>query len=166
MPKWAERAKKIMGNKEGLSFGAKSLEDTVEQSKRIIDDIRFIMESSGFELQANNLSVELMAEVESFYRESSKSSNGETIALGIDNFERLLAVLLGQWIAKEKGGEWIAYEGKNHVFDPVVVKLPSGKHLDVFLFCKQLSKKKGVPGVATGTSLISFASQAESMAFN
>jgi len=165
MPKWAERAKKIMGDQGRSSFGSKSLEETVDQSNRIIDDIRFIMESSGRKLQASQLSVELLAEVEKFYRESAKDSNGEVIALGIDNFERLLAVLLGQWIAKGSGGKWVAYEGKSHVFDPVVVKLPSGKHLDVFLFCKQLSKKSGVPGVSTGTSLIAFASQAESMAF-
>ena len=165
MPKWAERAKRVMRGRGGSTFAIKSLEETVEQSNRIVDDIRFIVDSSGRKLPSSELAVELLAEVEKFYRESAKDPNDKAILLGIDNFERLLAVLLGQWIAKESGGKWVAYDGKHHVFDPVVVKLPNGKHLDVFLFCKHLSRKSGVPGASNGTSLVAFAGQAQSMAF-
>ncbi|HRK17449.1 MAG TPA: hypothetical protein PK970_00700 [Hyphomicrobiaceae bacterium] len=165
MPKWAERAKRVMSSKGRTTFAVKSLQETVEQSNRIVDDIRFIMDSSGRKLTSRELSVELLTEVETFYRESAKDPNDKVIVLGIENFERLLAVLLGQWIAKESGGKWVAYDGKHHVYDPVVVKLPNGKYLDVFLFCKHLCKKSGVPGASTGTSLTAFASQAQSMAF-
>lgn len=162
MPKWADRAKKA-SNRTQQSFGAKSLQETIDEAKTIACNIRFLMESSGVsvdqEIDYDDASMEV---VEQFYRSVAKQPS--SIEFGIDNFERLLSLYLGQSLVEREAGEWVQYEGKYHVVFPVVVRLGDGRHVDVFLFCKSLHQKQ-VSGSPDGHALIKFIETANRMAF-
>lgn len=162
MPKWADRAKAAMAQQGTSQFKQASLDDTIKQVESIVDDIRFVMESSGSSVDPVELTAAGLDRVEAFYRAAIKD---DSIELGADNFERLMAVMLGQCIASSKGGKWVVYEGQHHVLDPVVVQLSDGKHADVFMFCKSLSQKSGVAGANRKQALTSYLENAERMAF-
>jgi hypothetical protein len=82
-----------------------------------------------------------------------------------DQIERLLAIFLGQVLIEQQGGEWVFYRGKYHTVNPVVIKLPSGKHVDVFGFCHDLYLANRVDGARTGEALVRFAQSAEVVGF-
>jgi hypothetical protein len=165
MPKWAERAKSAMARQGDRQFQRASLKETIKQGASIIDHIRFVMESSGAATDGVELSPTGLDRVEAFYRSAMKAGGNESIELGSDNFERLMAVMLGQCIVGSKDAKWAVYEGQHHVLDPVVVQLNDGKHADVFMFCRSLSQKSGVAGANRGQALSSYLENAERMAF-
>jgi hypothetical protein len=76
-----------------------------------------------------------------------------------------MSLALGQFIVESGKGEWVVYDGKSHVFDPVVIRLQNGAHLDVFLFCSHLAKKNAIGGASSGRALVSFVDSAESLSF-
>ncbi|MBR9803376.1 hypothetical protein GYB59_17555 [bacterium] len=126
-------------------------------------DIRFIMESSGVSVdQGIDYDDQSMDIVEQFYRYAAKQPS--SIEFGIDNFERLLSLYLGQSLVEREAGEWVQYEGKHHVVFPVVMRLGVGQHVDVFLFCKSLHQKQ-VSGSQDGHALVKFIETANKMAF-
>lgn len=162
MPKWTDRAKKAL-NRTQQSFTAKSLQETIDEAKKVAGDIRFIMESSGASVdQGIDYDDESINVVEQFYR--SAINQPSSIEFGIDNFERLLSLYLGQSLVEREAGEWVQYEGKHHVVFPVVVRLSDGQHVDVFLFCKSLHQKQ-VSGAQDGHALVRFIETANKMAF-
>lgn len=165
MPKWAKRAKAAMGKQGASHFQQASLDERIEQAERIVDDIRFVMESSGSSSNGIELTAAGLDRAEAFYRSAIKAGGNNPIELGVDNFERLLAVMLGQCIVALKGGKWVVYEGPHHVLDPVVVQLSNGKHADVVMFCMSLSQKPGVAGANRGQALSSYLDNVERMAF-
>ncbi len=162
MPRWADRAKKAL-NRTQQSFAAKSLQETIDEAKTVAGDIRCIMESSGASVdQGIDYDDQSVNVVEHFYRSAAKQPS--SIEFGIDNFERLLSLYLGQSMVERKAGEWVQYEGKHHVVFPVVVRLGDGQHVDVFLFCKNLHQKQ-VSRSQDGHALVKFIETASKMAF-
>jgi len=140
------------------------LSEIIGQAARVVDDIRFVMESSGGKV-ADALKADLdgLNHVEAIYRASRRADT--PIELDIDHFERLMSVMLGQCLVELKGGRWVEYSGRYHVLDSSVIQLPDGKYVDVFLFCKSLWQKRGICGAMDGTSLSSFVSSADRLAF-
>lgn len=162
MPKWADRAKKAL-NRTQQSFAAKSLLETIDEAKTVAGDIRFIMEASGASVdQGIEYDDESLDFVEQFYRSAARQAS--SIEFGIDNFERLLSLYLGQALVERAAGKWVQYEGKYHVVFPVVVRLGDGRHVDVFLFCKSLHQKQ-VRGSQEGHALVKFLETANKTAF-
>ena len=164
MAKWVERAKAALAKQRGSRFQRASLEDTLRQTDTIVDDIRFVMQTSGSSIEGIALDRAGLDRVEAFYRTAIRAGDN-VIELGVDNFERLMAVMLGQSLVTLKGARWIVYEGKYHVLDPIVVQLMDGKYADVFMFCKCLSQKSGVPGGNQGHALSSYLDNVDRMAF-
>ena len=162
MPKWANRAKAAMNNSQN-QFQKRSLDDTIAEARGAIEDIQFIVDSSECECEKLELGLNGLSSIESFYRESVR--NGKKIALGKENLERLMALVLGQFLVENGSGNWALYEGENYVFNPVVVRLADGRHLDVFLFCCQLSDKAGVRGAGSGDALSNFCGNTERLSF-
>jgi len=140
MGKWARRAKALFGEKAASMGQEAVLGEIVNQASTIVADIQFVMQSCGaddvgkIELNATGLDL-----VESFYRRFLRSEG--FIEFGVKNFERLMAIMLGACIISIKGGEWTIYPGKTYVAHPVVVRLNSGRHADVFLMCDELWQK-------------------------
>lgn len=160
MPKWVDRAKKALNRKQ---FAEKTLHETVEEAKNVNEQIQFIMESSGASVdQGIDYDDESINVVEHFYRSAAKQP--VSIEFGIDNFERLLSLYLGQSLVEREAGEWEQYKGKYHVVFPVVVRVSDGQHVDVFLFCKSLHQKQ-VSGSQDGHALVKFIETASKMAF-
>ncbi|QDU60488.1 hypothetical protein Pan216_13290 [Planctomycetes bacterium Pan216] len=162
MPRWADRARKAF-KRSPSSFVAKTLEETVAEAKSVARDLQFIIESSGTgvdrEIGYDDESLQL---VERIYRTAARSP--ASIELGIDNFERLLSLYLGQSLVERDAGAWARYEGKEHVIFPITIRLRTGKHVDVFLFCKSLHQKQ-VNGTLSGRALTTFLADVDRLAF-
>lgn len=162
MPKWADRSKAVIG-KSQTQFQRRSLDETKSEARDVIEHIKFIVDSSDLDIESLQLDRDGLDAIESFYRDSVKNEN--EISLGVENFERLMSLALGQFLVNTGKGEWAVYEGESHVFDPIVIRLKDGSNLDVFVFCAQLAKKNGVDGASTGRALTSFIDNAESLSF-
>lgn len=163
MPKWADRAKAII-NKGQTQFQKRSLDKTITEAKNVIQDIQFIVDSSELDCDKLALSEEGLRAIEGFYRDSVRSD--KEISLGASNFERLMALALGQLLVEGELGEWHIYEGENHVSAPVVVRLKDGGHLDVFVFCSRLAEKHGVRGARSGETLSEFVRNTAKLSFD
>ncbi|MFN3149088.1 hypothetical protein [Bremerella sp.] len=153
MPKWVERAKKV-SQRSQQNLAAASLQEVVDEARSVANDIQFIIESSGQGVvQSIGYDNESIEAVEKFYRLAAKQPS--SIPFGIEDFERLLSLYLGQVLVERALGEWTTYQGKYHVYFPIVIRLSDGNHVDVFLFCQGLYRKQ-VRGSLDGRALIKF----------
>ena len=161
MPKWADRARKA-STRSRENWVARSFRETVVEATTVAKDIQFIMESSGASREhAIGYDDDSIAVVEKFYRSAAKQDAFES---GIENFERLLSLYVGQALIEHKAAAWARYEGTYHVACPIVIRLSDGRHVDVFLFCSCLHQKQ-VSGSQNGRALIRFIETIESVAF-
>ncbi|MBN72588.1 MAG: hypothetical protein CME32_25320 [Gimesia sp.] len=164
MPKWVNRMKQLSQSSQ-QAFKNRFLMETAEEAKTVANDIRFIMNNSGIKVQEElGFDDESLMEVEKFYRSSLKKSltvqQPPTSLFVAEDFERQLALYLGQALVERSGGEWAEYQGKYHVVNPLTIKLPSRKYVDVFLFCTKLHEKS-VKGSESGQALVCFIKDAD-----
>jgi hypothetical protein len=132
-----KKAKSALQNKKQSAFQS-SLADIEAEASTILEDIKFLLVSSGidvsetFDLDLNGL------EIAERYSKDIASENVQVV----EQYERLLAILLGQVIIVHYGGKWKVYDGENHTLLPTVIYVDKfNKYLDVFMFCKNFSKK-------------------------
>ncbi len=159
MSKKAERANKAQAQ---ALLGL--LDDIVQQGTRVVEDIQFIIECSGTPQPIDlDLSLSGLKAVETFYRDSM--ARGTPIEFGSENFEKLMGIMLGEYMIQTSGAHWNIYRGKYYVFHPIVLQLPDDKCVDVFVYCYRLSQKPGVSGAFSGNSLCTFVQRVNKMSF-
>jgi len=150
MSKWARRAKNL-GEGAQASFAQKSLEETVKDAGGSARDIEFVMETSGRRLPAPLLlDATGLSEIERFYFDVV-ADGGRLIEGGILQFERLMALFLGQTLVSAGKAEWALYEGASAVLFPVLPRLlDSREYLDVFWLCGEIGKSSRAGGTGGG----------------
>ena len=150
-----------VGGRSRENLAQATLAEIASEAQSVADDLRFLLETAGASaLPPLSLDEEGLKLAEKAYRSLEKSfrSTGD---ISSNQLERLLAIFLGQALIQSKGGEWAFYQGKYHTLNPVVVKLPSGRHLDVFGLSHNLYQNKFVDGASSGQALVRFLEKAD-----
>ena len=151
----AKRARRATRAGTVRALGLDGLQDVEAQAARSATDLPFAFGAEGVDLgDPLALTTEGLDQVEAAYRRAHAHLKAKS------DIERLMALFLGQVVVAQAKGEWVVYPGRMHVFSPFVVKLPSGKYVQPFLWCADLGQKQLV-GSASGTSLSRFLASLE-----
>jgi hypothetical protein len=159
---WKEKAKAAIQTTNSNVVEKQKI-DIVGEAATVLDDIRFILDSAGIEV-VNELdfTLDCLDEIER-YSQLVKENAPSMLA----QYERLIALFLGQYLTEVENAKWVVYSGANHTISPFVIKLNTpNKHLDVFLFCNNFAKKaKNLKGGNRSQALRNFVSNKEKLSF-
>lgn len=150
-----------------LDPSAQLLEHTKTEAIASADAIRFLAESVGLDLkEAIGFTLDALDVVERVYFDFlSHEPEGDNL-VNRGEFERQMGLFLGQVICVHWNAEWVIYDGNEIVSSPRVVRLPSGRFVDVFVLCKDLFRKKHLSGAREGKALRRFAERADQRSFD
>lgn len=155
MPKWVRKAESLGITRADAHqhIGSSTLRDIVEESRRALDDLQFVIEHTDFTGKLTSDSQGL-AVAEQFCRDAD-AWNQRKESFPDDTVHRLIALFLGHVFEHTQRGSWIVYGGKHHVFHPVVIQLESdpGKYVQPFLYCHDLRTNMNLRGARSGKSL-------------
>ena len=144
------------------------LDHTKAEAADVAESLVFLFQSGGIIADENKLTYDAdgLDYLESLYKKFIETGIQDDDLISIDEIERLIALFLGRTIIERYGGDWVLYSGDEIVSKPQVVRVSStGKHLDVFIMCKDLHKKKYVFGFQKGQALKQFLLSAERNGF-
>ncbi len=161
---WKKRAREVLGrNSERQIKG--TVEEIAAESDTVASDLPFLLESAGAHaISPLSLDKEGLKAAEKAYRSLEQDFRASAGTARVQ-IERLLGIFLGRVLIEKRGGKWVFYQGRYHTLSPVVVRLPSGKHLDVFGFCRDLYLDKCIVGARTSEALACFFDSAEMVGF-
>lgn len=161
---WKRRARAAIAAGDNRIFVA-SLDEVRSESATSAEDLELFYGSCG--IAGVHLQAELdgLCVAERHYRSLAKQPDSLSEDLNLEMLERLLALFLGQVLIHTLDGKWSVYKGRYHSCSPIVIRLPSNRHLDVFGFCKDLALKTQLNGASKSEALLRCVRSADKIAF-
>ncbi|MDH3348917.1 MAG: hypothetical protein OEM02_12570 [Desulfobulbaceae bacterium] len=137
------------------------LNNTIEEAKKSLENIGFFLNNCGVSLDKGlQYDFDGLIIVEKYYRQLCKVRGFKDIFTK-ETYEELMTYFLGEVLIRNYNGEWSIYSGKYYVLKPVVIKLGTGKSIDINVFCDDLISNKGAKGSGENKSLYLYAKHAE-----
>lgn len=138
----------------------------LQEAPASAEHLLFFAKSCGLSVAAApDYTPDGLVQIEAWYRNLCRGQGfGSVEPLDRRSFERLMTYFLGETLIRQEGAEWFAYQGKEYVCWPVLVRFPdTGKALDIAAVCQDLIDSRMV-GVRDGTVLRHFFDKAKKIA--
>ena len=155
MPKWVRKAESLGITRSSAKQHIYStvLHDIVEESKRSLDDLQFVMNHTDFPGKLTS-DEQGLSVAEEFCRDNDAWQQRREF-FPDDGVHGLIALFVGLVFEETKCGKWTDYPGRYHVFHPAVIELTTdpGSYIQPFLYCHDLRTNMNLRGARSGKSL-------------